>query len=208
MIERQLRRRGIRDARVLEAMFAVPRHEFVAPALVRRAYDDRPLPIGQSETISQPYIVALMTEAAHVQPGDRVLEVGAGCGYQAAILSFLGAKVLAVERNPELADDTRQRLVQLGFEAVRVITGDGTEGYAPAAPYEVIVVTAASPPKIPQPLLDQLAEGGRLVIPVGEFDHQELRLLLKQGNEFTTRTLDPCRFVPLIGKYGWPEKKP
>jgi protein-L-isoaspartate(D-aspartate) O-methyltransferase len=207
MIETQIRRRGVRDSRVLDAMFLVPRHEFVAPGLVRRAYDDRPLPIGQSETISQPYIVAAMTEAARVQPGDQVLEVGAGSGYQAAILSFLGAKVFAVERNPDLAEAARRRLARLGHEGIQIITGDGTEGYPPAAPYQVIMVTAASPPKIPQPLLDQLAEGGRLVIPVGELDHQELRQIFKHGNEFATRTLDPCQFVPLIGKYGWPEMK-
>jgi len=208
MIGNQLRRRGIRDERVLEAMFRIPRHEFVAPALVRRAYDDRPLPIGQSETISQPYIVAVMTEAAQIQPGDQILEVGAGSGYQAAILSWLGAKVLALERNPDLAEFARRRLVRLGFEGIQIITGDGTEGYAPAAPYQAIVVTAASPPQIPQPLLDQLAEGGRLVIPVGALDHQELRQVSRHGNEFVTRTLDQCQFVPLIGKYGWPEMKP
>ena len=208
MIETQLRRRGISDDRVLDAMFQVPRHEFVAPALVRRAYDDRPLPIGQAETISQPYIVAVMTEAARIQPGDQVLEVGGGSGYQAAILSMLGGKVFAVERNPGLANLARRRLVHLGFEGILIITGDGTEGYAPAAPYQAIVVTAASPPKIPQPLLDQLAEGGRLVIPVGALDHQELRLVSRHGNEFAARSLDQCQFVPLIGKYGWPEMKP
>jgi protein-L-isoaspartate(D-aspartate) O-methyltransferase len=207
MIENQLRRRGIRDARVLDAMFLVPRHEFVAPGLVRRAYDDRPLPIGQSETISQPYIVAAMTQASGIQPGDQVLEVGAGSGYQAAILSFLGARVFAVERNPDLAETSRLRLARLGFEGIQIITGDGTEGYPLAAPYQVIMVTAASPPQIPQPLLDQLAEGGRLVIPVGELDHQELRQVFKHRNEFATQTLDQCQFVPLIGKYGWPEKK-
>jgi len=207
MVENQLRRRGIRDARVLDAMFHVPRHEFVASGLVRRAYDDRPLPIGQSETISQPYIVAAMTEASRVQPGDQVLEVGGGSGYQAAIFSFLGAKVFAVERNPDLAEAARLRLARLGYEGIQIITGDGTEGYAPAAPYQVIMVTAASPPIVPQPLLDQLAEGGRLVIPVGELDHQELRQVFKHGNEFATQPLDQCQFVPLIGKYGWPEMK-
>lgn len=208
MIESQLRRRGILDNRVLEAMFQVPRHEFVAPALVRRAYDDRPLPIGESETISQPYIVAVMTEAACVQPGDQVLEVGAGSGYQAAILSCLGAKVFAVERNPDLVEVARHRLARLGFEGIQIMTGDGTEGYAPAAPYQAIVVTAASPPRIPESLLDQLAEGGRLVIPVGALDHQELLLVSRHGNEYATRALDQCQFVPLIGKHGWPEMKP
>jgi protein-L-isoaspartate(D-aspartate) O-methyltransferase len=191
---------------VLEAMFHVPRHEFVAPSLVAKAYDDRPLAIGKSETISQPYMVAAMTEAARVEPGDKVLEVGGGSGYQAAILAYLGAKVYAIERNPDLVEAARLRLAGLGY-AVELICGDGTEGYAPAAPYQVILVTAASPPKIPQPLLDQLADGGRLLIPVGTRLHQELHLIFRRGNEFATRILDPCQFVPLIGKYGWPEEE-
>ncbi len=206
MVEHQLRRRGIRDKRVLGAMFLVPRHEFVAPALVSRAYDDRPLPIGTSETISQPYIVAVMTEAARVEPGEKALEVGAGSGYQAAILAHLGATVYAIERNRELADTARQRLARLGYTNIEIVTGDGTEGYAAAAPYQVIMVTAASPPTIPQPLLDQLAEGGRLIIPVGERDYQELKVIFKHGGETSTRTIDPCQFVPLVGKYGWPER--
>jgi len=206
MIDSQLRRRGIRDTRVLDAMFKVPRHEFVAAGLVNKAYDDRPLPIGESETISQPYMVAAMTEAARVQPGDRVLEVGAGSGYQAAILAHLGAKVYAIERNPNLVEAARLRLSGLGY-AVELIRGDGTEGYAPGAPYQVIIVTAASPPKIPPPLLEQLADGGRLVIPVGGRLHQELHLVFRHDDDFATRILDPCQFVPLIGKYGWPEKE-
>jgi protein-L-isoaspartate(D-aspartate) O-methyltransferase len=205
MIENQLRRRGIRDPRVLDAMFQVPRHEFVAPGLVSRAYEDRPLPIGESETISQPYIVAAMTEAVRVQPGDKALEVGAGSGYQAAILAHLGATVYALDRNPDLAEAARRRLARLDYAGIEVLCGDGTEGYAAAAPYQVIMVSAASPPKIPQPLLDQLASGGRLVIPVGEREHQELHLVFKHGDEFATRMLDPCQFIPLIGKYGWPE---
>ena len=206
MVEHQLRRRGIRDSRVLDAMFAVPRHEFVAPALMDKAYDDRPLPIGASETISQPYIVAVMTEAVRVQPGDKALEVGAGSGYQVAILAHLGARVYGIERNPELADTARQRLARLGYAGVEIICGDGTEGYAAAAPYQVIMVTAGSPPKIPQSLIDQLADGGRLIIPVGGRDYQELNLVFKHGDQIATRALDPCQFVPLIGKYGWPGK--
>ena len=205
MIEYQLRRRGIHDPRVLDAMFMVPRHEFVASNLISRAYDDRPLPIGAKETISQPYIVAVMTEAVRVQPGDKALEVGAGSGYQAAILAHLGAKVYGIERNPDLAEAARQRLARLGYDGIEIITGDGTEGYAPAAPFQVIMVTAGSPPKIPQPLLDQLAEGGRLMIPVGGHDYQELNLIFKHGGQIASRMIDPCQFVPLIGKYGWPE---
>lgn len=205
MVECQLRRRGIRDPRVLEAMFHVPRHEFVAAGLVNRAYEDRPLPIGESETISQPYIVAFMTEAARVQPGDRALEVGAGSGYQAAILAQLGATVYALERNPDLAEASRRRLARLGYPEIDVLCGDGTEGYAAAAPYKVIMVSAASPPQIPRPLFEQLSGGGRLVIPVGGREHQELQLIFKHGDEFAIQALGPCQFIPLIGKYGWPE---
>ncbi len=205
MIDHQLRRRGIRDPRVLDAMFRVPRHEFVAPALMRRAYEDRPLPIGESETISQPYMVAVMTELVRVRPGDKALEVGAGSGYQVAILAHLGAQVYAIERNPDLAEAARRRLSRLGYEGIEVVSGDGTEGYAPAAPFQVIMVTAASPPKIPPPLLDQLADGGRLVIPLGELERQELHLVFKHRTEIATQIFDPCQFVPLIGKYGWPE---
>ncbi len=206
MIEYQLRRRGIRDERVLEAMFSVPRHEFVPPAYIDAAYEDRPLPIGETETISQPYIVAAMTQAARVEPGDKALEVGAGAGYQAAILAHLGARVYTVERNFHLAETARARLARLGYQGIEVIYGDGSEGYAPAAPYEMILVTAAAP-DIPQTLLDQLADGGRMVIPVGDLRHQDLLLIRRRGNEITQQVLDPCQFVPLVGKYGWPEKE-
>ncbi len=206
MVEYQLRRRGIRDERVLKAMFDVPRHEFVLPAHLDHAYEDRPLPIGETETISQPYIVAAMTQAVRVEAGDKALEVGTGAGYQAAILAYLGAKVYTVERNFQLVESTRQRLAQLGYAGIEVIWGDGTEGYAPAAPYQVIVVTAAAP-TVPATLLDQLAEGGRMVIPVGDLRHQDLNLILKHGTEISTQFLDPCQFVPLIGKYGWPKKE-
>ncbi len=205
MLEEQLRRRGLRDERVLEVMFIVPRHEFVPPAYIDAAYEDRPLPIGELETISQPYIVAAMTHAARVEPGDKALEVGTGSGYQAAILTHLGAKVYTVERNPRLAEAARERLARLGYEGIEVIEGDGSEGYAAAAPYQVILVTAAAP-LIPQPLLDQLADAGRMVIPVGDLRHQDLYLIFKHRDELARRVLDPCQFVPLIGKHGWPEK--
>ncbi len=206
MIEIQLRHRGIHDARVLDAMFRVPRHEFVPSALLRAAYDDRPLPLGEAETISQPYIVAAMTEAVEVQPGDKALEVGTGSGYQAAILAYLGARVYTIERNPVLAQSARARLARLGYDGVEVIAGDGSEGYPPAAPYAIILVTAAAP-FVPSALLNQLAEGGRLVIPVGDLRYQELLLNLKQDGQIKTRLLDPCQFVPLIGKGGWPERE-
>jgi protein-L-isoaspartate(D-aspartate) O-methyltransferase len=206
MIEVQLRRRGIRDERVLEAMFQVPRHEFVLPDFLRASYDDRPLPIGATETISQPYIVAAMTHAARVTPGDKALEVGTGSGYQAAILAYLGAKVWTVERNPDLADSARERLKRLGFSNVEVICGDGSEGFPAAAPFQIILVTAAAP-DVPATLLDQLADHGRMVIPVGDLIHQDLLLILKHDQQIARRVLDPCQFVPLIGKQGWPERE-
>ncbi len=206
MVETQLRRRGLSDERVLAAMLKVPRHEFVPPELAHAAYDDRPLPIGEAETISQPYIVAAMTAAAQVGPGDKVLEVGTGCGYQAALLAELGGRVYSIERNPQLAEEARERMARLGYSTVEVITGDGTEGHAPAAPYQVILVTAAAP-NVPSPLLHQLADGGRLVIPVGSRENQFLEQIFKHGRETHTRLLDSCRFVPLIGKHGWPEEQ-
>jgi protein-L-isoaspartate(D-aspartate) O-methyltransferase len=206
MIEYQIRRRGIRDGRVLEAMFSVPRHEFVPAAQIPAAYEDRPLPIGDSETISQPYIVAAMTAASRINPGDKALEIGTGSGYQAAILAYLGAKVYTVERNFQLAESARARLGRLGYETIEVIYGDGTEGHPPAAPYQAILVTAASP-EVPPPILNQLDDGGRLVIPVGDLSHQDLKLVFKHGDQIGTRFLDPCQFVPLIGRYGWPEKQ-
>jgi len=187
-------------------MLRVPRHEFVPSSLLAAAYDDRPLPLGDAETISQPYIVAAMTEAVRVEPGDKALEVGTGSGYQAAILADLGARVYTVERNPALAQKAREHLARLGYEGVDVIVGDGSEGYPPAAPYAVIIVTAAAP-FVPPALLEQLAEQGRLVIPVGDLHHQDLLLNLKQAGAVKTRILDPCQFVPLVGKGGWPEKE-
>jgi protein-L-isoaspartate(D-aspartate) O-methyltransferase len=204
MVETQLRPRGIHDERVLEAMLRVPRHEFVPPQFVAAAYADHPLPIGETETISQPYIVAAMTEAARVSPGDKALDVGTGSGYQAAILACLGARVYTIERNPRLAEEARLRLERLGYQNVEVTCGDGSEGLAAHAPYNVIMVSAAAPSVSPA-LLNQLAEEGRLVVPVGDLYHQDLYLYFKHGGEITTRVLDPCQFVPLIGRGGWPE---
>lgn len=199
MVRTQLRERGISDERVLEAMASIPRHEFVSGAQVAAAYEDRALPIGVWETISQPYIVALMTEAAAVRPGDRILEVGTGSGYQAAVLAYLGAQVYTMERNPELAEEARRRLARLGEgRAVEVLVGDGTFGYPEAAPYDAIFVTAASP-RVPEALLEQLADGGRLVMPVGGRQEQELQLLVKAGGRTVVRNLTPCQFVPLVG---------
>ncbi len=206
MVEFQLRNRGIRDPRVLDAMLHVPRHEFVPSSLIEAAYDDRPLPLGDAETISQPYMVAAMTEAARVESGDKALEVGTGSGYQAAILASLGARVYSVERNAALAETARKRLERLGYEGVDVIVGDGSEGYPPAAPYDIIIVTAAAP-NVPPVLLEQLAEEGRLLIPVGDLQRQDLLLKVKQAGEVRTQILDACQFVPLVGRAGWPENE-
>jgi protein-L-isoaspartate(D-aspartate) O-methyltransferase len=203
MVEEQLRARGIRDARILEAMATVPRHEFVPVRQVSAAYEDRALPIGEWETISQPFIVALMTESADVGPGDRVLEVGTGTGYQAAILAHLGARVYTLELNPALAEAARERLTRLGYgDAVEVVIGDGSEGYPAAAPYDAILVTAASP-AAPQSLLHQLVDGRRLVIPIGSRHEQELKVITKVDGRTSTRAISSVQFVPLIGKEGW-----
>jgi protein-L-isoaspartate(D-aspartate) O-methyltransferase len=204
MIEWQLRRRGIHDERVLQAMFEVPRHEFVPPLYQEAAYDDRPIVIGDGQTISQPYMVASMTEATEVGPGDKVLEIGTGSGYQAAILAHLGAEVITMERIPRLAEAARARLCRLGYSGVQVIAEDGSNGYPAEAPYAAIVVTAAAP-AVPHVLVDQLAEGGRLVIPVGTLQLQTLQVIRKHGDDLSVRELDPCQFVPLVGKQAWPE---
>lgn len=205
MVEGQLRARGIRDRRVLEAMEKVPRHEFVPLDQVSAAYEDRALPIGQWETVSQPYIVALMSEVAAVRPGDRVLEIGTGFGYQSAVLAALGAQVSTIERNASLAEQARQNLARSGYQgSVDVVTGDGTDGYAAAAPYNAILVTAGAP-RVPEALVQQLADGGRLVIPIGSRDLQQLHLLVKHGEEVSDTVLEACQFVPLVGKQGWPQ---
>jgi protein-L-isoaspartate(D-aspartate) O-methyltransferase len=202
MVERQLRKRGIRDERVLAAMLAVPRHEFVAPELAGEAYGDRPLPIGQSQTISQPFMVAAMAEALGLSGGERVLEIGAGSGYQAAVLSLLASEVHTVELHEDLASEAAERLRRLGYANVHVHVGDGTLGWPEAGPFDAIIVTAAAP-DVPPPLMAQLAEGGRLIIPVGNADEQRLLRIEKHGDAFTTRPLYHCRFVPLFGQFGW-----
>ncbi len=204
MIEKQLRRRGISDTAVLGAMSAVPRHEFVAEELRSHAYDDLPLPIGGGQTISQPYIVAAMTVALHLQPGDRVLEIGAGCGYQAAVLSRLAKEVFTIERRPELASSASAKLARLGYANAHVHCGDGTLGLPELAPFDAILVAAAAP-GAPKPLLAQLAEGGRMILPVGAAEHQELQLIKRRGDTFPMRILEGCRFVPLVGHHGWRE---
>jgi len=204
MLDKQLRRRGIHDSGVLSAMAAVRREEFVPKEFRQRAYEDAPLPIGEGQTISQPYIVAAMTAALHLAGSERVLEVGTGCGYQAAILSHLGEIVFSIESRSELASSAAARLERLGYANVHIHCGDGTLGLPELAPFDAILVAAAAP-RVPEPLRWQLAEGGRLILPVGDADNQELLCLTRHGNSFETRTLEACRFVPLVGYYGWKE---
>ena len=202
MVERQIEARGIRNPRVLAAMQEIPRHVFIPPPYDQSAYDDNPLPIGNGQTISQPYIVALMTELLHPDPSDNVLEIGAGCGYQAAILSRLVHRLTTIERKPAVATLARNNLASSGIQNVEVIEGDGTQGYPQNAPYDGIIVTAATP-EIPKTLTDQLADGGRLVAPVGGRDIQELVTLEKQGDLLIPEHHGGVRFVHLIGRNGW-----
>jgi protein-L-isoaspartate(D-aspartate) O-methyltransferase len=204
MIEKQLRRRGVDDSGVLAAMAAVRREEFVPKEFRQRAYEDAPLPIGEGQTISQPYIVAAMTAALHLTGNERVLEIGTGCGYQAAILSRLANIVFTIESRSKLASSAATRLERLGFENVHVHCGDGTLGLPELSPFDAILVAAAAP-SVPEPLRAQLAEGGQLILPVGDAENQELLHIERQGNSFETRTLEACRFVALIGYHGWKE---
>ncbi len=206
MVNVQIRGRGIRDPRVLDAMATVPRHLFVVPELRHRAYRDGPLPIGSGQTISQPFMVALTCERAQVGPEAKVLEVGGGSGYQAAVLSHLGREVWTIERYPELAASARRSLESAGIDNVHVVVGDGTRGYPDAAPYDAIVV-AAGAPKIPPALVEQLAEGGHLVIPVGSRMMQSLRVLTKRRGEVSEVGSEACVFVPLVGEDGWREDR-
>jgi protein-L-isoaspartate(D-aspartate) O-methyltransferase len=203
MVESQLRQRGIRDERLLAAMSKVPRHEFVSRQNWNEAYADHPVPIAEKQTTSQPYMIAAMVQAAQIKPGDRVLEIGAGSGYQTALLAELASQVFAVERYPSLAETAQKTLERLGYRNAKIVTGDGSLGLPEAAPYDAIIVSAAAP-RIPQALMDQLAVGGRLLIPVGEADQQVLQLVQRNADGSTTaRTLEGCRFVPLIGEQGF-----
>ena len=203
MIEEQLVPRGISDPRVLEAMRQVPRHLFVEDAMQAHAYGDFPLPIGSGQTISQPYIVALMTEALQLKGSERVLEIGTGSGYQAAILSRLCLRVYTIERIDALVGRARRVFDRLRYHNIVSRIDDGTEGWAAEAPFDGILVTAGGP-RIPDPLLAQLADPGRLVIPVGDQGVQDLQLVEKRDGGLTVRTIEQVRFVDLIGAYGWP----
>jgi protein-L-isoaspartate(D-aspartate) O-methyltransferase len=201
-----VRRSGVSDERVLAAMTEIPRHLFVPESYRNQAYaEDVSINIGQGQTISQPRIVALMTEAARIEPEDRVLEIGSGSGYQAAVLARLARFVFTVERIPSLARTAKQRLDRLGFENVSVKVMDGTLGWRAQSPFDAILVTAAAP-ELPEPLLDQLTEGGRLVVPVGELDSQVLWVAERQGGRTRVNELRDACFVPLIGRHGWEDE--
>lgn len=202
MVERQLVPRGVSDLRVLQAFLRVPRHLFVQPAMRDRAYDDNPLPIGQGQTISQPLMVALMTQALRLTGAERVLEIGTGSGYQAAILAELASQVFTVERIEPLARQARQVLDEMKYHNIAVKIGDGTIGWAEHAPYDRIIVTAGAP-RVPKAYWDQLAEGGILAIPVGDSRTQSLQVIERQDGREVRRDHGLCTFVPLVGKEGW-----
>jgi protein-L-isoaspartate(D-aspartate) O-methyltransferase len=203
-IDDQLVARGIHDPRVLDAMRRVPRHRFVEANALGCAYADRALPIGDGQTISQPYMVAVMTEALKLEGHERVLDVGTGSGYQAAILAELAREVVTIERLPELADAARERLDSLGYRNIRVVVGDGSVGFPESAPYDGILVAAAAP-RVPASLKDQLADGGRLVIPVGPPDQQRLTVVSRSADGFVESVHEGCVFVLLLGAEGWPD---
>ena len=204
MVVEQIEARGIEDRRVLEAIGRVARHRFVDPELSERAYEDTPLPIGERQTISQPYMVALMTAALEIRGGHRVLEVGTGSGYQTAVLAELGVQVVSIERIEGLAERARHVLGLLGYTNARVEIGDGSLGWSAGAPYDAILVTAGAP-QIPRPLLEQLAPDGRLVLPMGEDELQSLVRLRRDAGGLVEEYLGECRFVKLRGSYGWDE---
>lgn len=197
MVISQLRSRGVADERILSAMERVPRHEFAPERYREQAYQDHPLPIGEGQTISQPYIVALMLEALGLSSRDRVLEVGTGSGYVTALLAELAAQVISIERHASLAESARALLQQLGYSNVRVVSGDGTRGFPEWSPYDAIIVSAAAS-EVPPALIAQLAEGGRMIIPVGSDDAQQLRLIRIESGQPSIEFRELCRFVPLI----------
>ena len=204
MIERQIASRGIHEPAILEAFRSVPREEFLSPEYADLAYGDHPLPIEAGQTISQPYIVGLMIHAAEMKAGDNVLEVGAGSGYAAAVMSRIAGQVTAIERQPELVKVAQGRMQRLGFDNVRIVEGDGTRGWEPEAPYDAILA-AASGSHIPPAWIDQLADGGRIVMPVGEpsFIQKLIKVTKGPAGKLITEDLGGVRFVPLIGEEGW-----
>ena len=205
MVEEQLRRRGIRDERVLSAMAKVPRHLFVPSASQSESYEDRPLPIGDGQTISQPYMVALMTQSLDLGGEEKILEIGTGSGYQSAILAELARMVFTMERLFPLIQKSEMRLRNLGYENIHCRLGDGSQGWPEKAPFDGIIVTAGAP-EVPEVLKSQLSEGGRLVIPVGSRYSQTLLKITKKRNRFEEEDITGCVFVPLVGKSGWREE--
>jgi protein-L-isoaspartate(D-aspartate) O-methyltransferase len=201
MVDLQLRGRGISDRRVLDAMLRVPRHEFAPERCRDQAYEDHPLPIGEGQTISQPYIVAIMLEALALSPTAKVLEIGTGSGYLSALLAELTTRVVSIERHAGLAEGARQLLSAMGYNHVRVVTGDGSRGFPEAAPYDAIIASAAAP-EVPHELVEQLAEGGRMIIPVGQENAQQLQLIEKRNGTPHTTLRELCRFVPMISGAG------
>jgi len=202
MVQVQLRGRGIRDERVLEAMLRIPRHEFVLPEYGSQAYEDHPLPIGEEQTISQPFIIAVSLQALSLQGTESVLEVGTGSGYQTALLALLARNVYSIERHSTLARSAEAILVRLGVNNVRVVVGDGSHGLLEQAPFDAVEVGAAAP-GLPRSLFDQLSENGRMVIPVGPPQAQELQLVRKRDGKPNIEVLEGCRFVPLVGAEGY-----
>jgi len=204
MVNTQLRARGISDERVLAAMSHVPRHEFAAEEYREQAYEDHPVPIGEGQTLSQPYIVAIMLEALSLNGSEKVLEVGTGSGYQTALLAELAREVYSIERHASLAHSAENVLRKLGYRNVSVIVGDGSQGLPDQAPFDAIIVSAAAP-RMPSALFEQLQEGGRMIVPVGPAHAQDLQLVRKLHGEPVVDNLEGCRFVPLIGGQGYPE---
>ena len=204
MVEEQLVERGINDLRLLEVVSRVPRHLFVQESLQHRAYGDTPLPIGENQTISQPYIVGAMTEALDLKGEERVLEIGTGSGYQTAIIAELCSQVFTIERLNNLSRKAQNVLESLNYMSIVFKMFDGTYGWPDQAPFDAILITASAP-EIPGSLVKQLGDGGRLVAPIGEADKQKLVVLTKNGDRVSRRDLGDCKFVPLIGKYGWPQ---
>lgn len=202
MVDEQLGRRGITDARVLDAMRRIPRHRFVEEGLAHSAYEDHPLPIGEGQTISQPYIVALMTSLLELTGQEKVLEVGTGSGYQTAVLGALARRVCSIERLPRLAERARAMLESLGVSNVWIRVGNGALGWPDEAPFDRILV-AAGGPTVPPPLMEQLGEGGRMILPVGSAEDQVLTVVERTGGEIRSREMGECKFVKLVGKYAW-----
>jgi protein-L-isoaspartate(D-aspartate) O-methyltransferase len=199
MVEAQLRARGIYDARVLDAMARISRHEFAPERYRSQAYEDHPLPIGEEQTISQPYMVALMLQALAISPNDSVLEIGTGSGYVTALLAELASRVMSIERHRSLADSAAALLSRMGFRNIQIVTGDGSRGFPQSAPYDVIIVSAAAP-ELPRELVAQLAEGGRMIVPVGIEDSQQLQFIEMRDGKSNLSLRELCRFVPLIAE--------